>query len=131
MGTAPRIEHSKHKVKWTKDGILEYKKLLENTLPSLQTDYCDFTEPEMVSVLFQLTHHMLTSAAMNTNKCVVLGKAPKVKKPSIPPPVKAAIKAKDDALKLFNNVDNDPSANDIAKQDAKLQLRAAKSLHQK
>ena len=81
---APRVEHTKYKVHWSEEGILEYQNLLSQTLPSLQSDYCDVSEPEVASVLFQVTNHILTEAARRTNKCIELGKAPKAKKPFIP-----------------------------------------------
>ena len=42
---------------------LEYRNLLDQTLPSLQSDYSSVDEPEVASILFQVTNHMLTEAA--------------------------------------------------------------------
>ena len=82
--SAPRIHNTKHKVEWSEQGISEYQDLLTHSLPSLQEEYCDLSDPESASVLLQLTNHILSEAAKETNKHVVLGIAPKPRKPSIP-----------------------------------------------
>ena len=53
---------------------------------------------------------MLTEAAMNTNKTVVLGKAPKTRKLHVPSDIKAALKSKEKAHEHLNSVENDASA---------------------
>jgi hypothetical protein len=126
---APRVEHTKYKVHWSEEGILEYQNLLSQTLPSLQSDYCDVSEPEVASVLFQVTNHILTEAARRTNKCIELGKAPKAKKPFIPSEIREAIKIKDDALTKLNHTDANTHA--MEKEAATNEFKAAKAAHQK
>ena len=89
---APKIQVSRHKIHWTEEGIEDYKDLLSSSLPVLNSEYCDVTAPESASVLFQVTNHMLSEAAKGTNKYTELGKAPKAKKPFVPPEIKAAEK---------------------------------------
>ena len=125
---APRVKHTKYKVLWSEEGIQEYQNLLAQTLPSLQSDYCDVSEPEVASVLFQVTNHILNEAAISTNKCIELGKAPKTKKPVIPSEIKDALKVKDVALKRLNQVDKNTPATEI--QDATENYKSAKSAHQ-
>ena len=125
---APKVKHSKYKVLWSEEGILEYQNLLSQTLPSLQSDYCDVSEPEVASVLFQVTNHILNEAAKRTNKCIELGKAPKAKKPFIPSEIKQALKSKEDALKKLNNID---ARTATEKQSATDEYKSAKSVHQK
>ena len=127
---APRIAHSKHKILWSEEGIIQYQKLLSQCLPDLQEDYCDVDDPETASVLLQVTNHMLTEAAMQTNKKVVLGEAPKAKKPFIPSEIKAAVKFKENALKHLNSVENDASANTVERETAAISFKEAKAAHQ-
>ena len=67
---APRVQNTKHKVHWSDQGILDYEDLLARTLPDLQDGYCDVTDPEVASVLFRVTNHVLTEAAKKTNDFV-------------------------------------------------------------
>ena len=123
---APRINHNKHKIIWSDEGIVEYQMLLSSILPSLHTDYADVATPEMASVLFQVTNHVLTEAAMQTNKSVNLGKVAKPRKPIIPTDIKAALKHKDDTLRHLNSL----GASNPEKEIAKAAFKKAKAEHQ-
>ena len=126
----PRINHSKHKIVWSDDGIIEYQKLLSTVLPNLQADYTEVAEPEMASVLFQVTNHVLTEAAMQTNKSVDLGKVTKPRRPVVPAAIKAALNIKDDALRHLNRLhDNTATIEEI--EVAEAAFKKAKSEHQK
>ena len=89
------------------------------------------SEPEVASVLFNVTNHMLIEAAKQTNKFVEVGKAPKVKKPFIPSEIRSAQKVKEITLKHKNFTDANPNATITDKEDAVIKLKSAKSLHQK
>ena len=126
----PKIEHSKHMILWSEEGIIQYQKLLSQCLPNLKEDYCDVDDRETASVLRQVTNHMLTEAAMQTNKKVMLGEAPKAKKPFIPSEIKAAVKFKENELKHLNYVENDASANTVERETAAISFKQAKATHQ-
>ena len=98
---APRIEHSKHKVVWSDEGILEYQNLLAQVLPQIASNYVDSPEAGSSSVFFQTTTHILTSAAKLTNKVIELGKPPKTKKTVVPPEIKIAMSQKSKAHELL------------------------------
>ena len=68
--TAPRIQHTKHKVVWSEEGVIAYQNLLSQSLPSLKSSYEGATEAGSASVLFEVTNSVLTSAAKLTNKNV-------------------------------------------------------------
>ena len=89
---APKVEHTKHKIMWSEEGIRAYQSLLSLTLPDLEVEYSDVREPEVASVLFQVTNHILTEAAKATNKFINLGKSPHPRKLSIPPEIRHALK---------------------------------------
>ena len=76
-----------------------------------------------MSVLLQVTNHVLTEAAKLTNKTKILGKEPKPRKVTIPPDIRNALKAKNDAIKLLENSTD--------KEAAKILFKEAKSAHQK
>ena len=127
---APKVEHSKHKVVWSEEGIKAYQKLLAMTLPTLESDYADIDLPETASVLFKVTNHILTGAAKATNKTIDLGKPSKPRKPFIPPEIRDALKIKGDALKAINLTESNPSATTEEIEAAKNEFRTAKSAHQ-
>ena len=104
--TAPRVEHTKHKIVWSEEGIKAYQNLLSMTLPKLELEYSDIDLPETASVLFKVTNHILTEAAKSTNKFIDLGKSPKFRKPRIPPDIREALKTKGDALKALNSLED-------------------------
>ena len=79
---APKIKHTKHKIIWTDEGMLQYQMLVSKTLPTLQTDYCEVSEPEVASVLFQITNHILTDADKKTNKSIDIGRPGNNSKPT-------------------------------------------------
>ena len=128
--SAPRVQNAKHKVEWSEQGILDYQELLTHSLPSLQEEYFDLSDSESASVLLQITNHVLSSAAKATNKHVVLGIAPKQRKPSIPSEIKAAVKNKESKQNYMNQIDADPSFLQAEKDLAKAEYKAAKALHQ-
>ena len=75
---------------WSEDGINAYQKLL-----SLRIDANDDLLPGSASVLFQLTTHVLTTAAKMTNKSCETSIKPTTKRPpKIPPDIAGALKTK-------------------------------------
>ena len=52
--TAPRIQHTKHKVVWSEEGVTAYQNLLSQSLPSLKSSYEGATEAGSASVLFEV-----------------------------------------------------------------------------
>ena len=127
---APRVEHSKHKILWSEEGILAYQDLLAESLPYLESDYLDVSEPEVASVLLKVTNHILIEAAKHTNKSVEMGKVPKVKKPFIPAEIKSTQKAKELALKHLNFIDAKDKATTADKEEAVKNFKSAESIHQ-
>ena len=127
---APRITLTRHKILWSDAGIIEYQNLLLHALPNLHSEYSATVDPEVASVLFKVTNHILDEAAKATNKHIEVGKVPKPKKARIPPEVRNAQKAKDEALKDLNIVTRNVSTTDSEKNDALTRFKNAKSLHQ-
>ena len=128
--TAPRVPSSKHKINWSEEGIIAYQELLSNTLPSLQLDTPAELYPETASILFQMTNHILTSAAKITNKSVDLTTSPKKKRMQIPIDIQQAIKVKTAAHKTNLNVSRDPASSESEKIKANNSFKFAKAQHQ-
>ena len=124
------MNNSKIKIVWTEEGILNYSNLLSDALPHLQSAYCDTTAPEVASVLFSITNHILIEAAKATNKFVDLGKAPEERKPSVPPALKSSLREKAEALKHFNDSKASPLATQTEVNDALNKLKVAKPHNQ-
>ena len=127
---APKINHTKHKIYWDDDGVAAYQELLSDVIPSLQASYSVVTEPEVASVLFRVTNHILTEAARQTNKSVELGKEVRPRKPVIPNDIRTAMKVKAEALKNLNLVDTSESSTGDERKSAKAAFIKAKSEHQ-
>ena len=128
---APRVSLTRHKILWSDAGIAEYRNLLSHTLPKLHYEYSTIVEPEVASVLFKVTNHILNEAAKATNKHIEVGKLPKPRKARIPSEVNVALKAKEVALKNLNNVTRNDSTTESEKDDALTLFKTAKSFHQK
>ena len=127
---APRVPLTRHKIIWSESGISDYQKLLSQALPQLNSDYCGISEPELASVLFQVTNHILNQAARITNKHVEVGKTPKPRKVVIPPEIMSALKDKERALKNLNKINADPASDLSVKEEALKIFKTAKSFHQ-
>ena len=127
---APKVDHLKHKIIWSDEGIKAYQNLLSLTLPPLELEYSDVKEPEVASVLFQVTSHILTEAAKATNKYIELGKNTRPRKPIIPSEIRQALKNKGAALKILNKTEADNTAPASAIEAAKRSFREAKAFHQ-
>ena len=125
--TAPRVASTKHKIDWSEEGIVAYQDLLKHTLPSLQLDDNDDLQAGSASLLFQVTNHILSSAARHTNKVIDLSKAPKHRTVKTPPDIAAALKEKAAAHKSFVSATKDPmiSPEDLIK--AKEAFKEAKA----
>ena len=81
---APKIEHMKHKIVWSTEGIKNYQNLLLKTLPTLQHDYSDVHTHEEASILFKISNHILTKAVfswlrdLNIKNLLFLQKLPRL-----------------------------------------------------
>ena len=107
-----------HRIVWSEEGIADYQKLLEHTLPSIQADYSGSLLSGAASVLLQTTNHILSSAARSTNKSIDLSAPLRPKKPFIPPEIRAIEKAKKAAHKNLVSLRCDPSAPQELKDEA-------------
>ena len=127
--TAPRVSSTKHKVLWSEEGVLAYQELLQHTLPSLQQQDCDDLQPGAASLLFQITNHILTTAAKQTNNVVELSKPCKSRPVPTPPDVLAAAKVKLDAHKRLSALRNS-NASKAELLEAHTTFNIAKAAHQ-
>ena len=124
---APKVQHTKHRILWSEQGILDYQKLLAQSLPPLELNYCDVSDPEVATILFKVTNHILSEAAKQPNKSVVIGKGPKVKKPKTPSEILLAMKQKSVALKTLNNARTNHSSTAAEKENALKSYNEVKS----
>ena len=124
--SAPRIKSTKHKIIWSEEGITEYQELIANTLPALQDDFSRELQRGSASVLFQMTNHIMTSAAKLTNKPVYLSNPLKQKKPFTPSEIKESLinknKAHSDLLATASN----HNSTEFKKNRSKRKVQACK-----
>ena len=124
---APKIVHSKHKIVWTDEGIHEYQNLLSQVLPDVSADYEEATEAGSASVFFQITNHILSSAAQLTNKVIELGKPPREKKVVVPSEIRRAMKQKEITLDLLKTLESSNDASTAEFETAQTNFKEAKA----
>ena len=73
---APRITNSREKFVWCPEGVIKYEELITPALKSLRETWLDPGCTASMSVLFQMTNHVLTFTARSTNKSVSLAAKP-------------------------------------------------------
>ena len=128
--SAPRIKSTKHKIIWSEEGITEYQELLANTLPALQDDFSGELQRGSASVLFQMTNHIMTSAAKLTNKPVYLSNPLKQKKPYTPSEIKDSLINKNKAHNALLATTRDINSTKFERTEAGEKFRLAKSINQ-
>ena len=72
---APRIENTRHKIVWSKDGILNYQQTISQLLPSIRSRWQGSSSASL-SVLIQTTNFLLTMAASENNRKISLSSTP-------------------------------------------------------
>ena len=128
---APKVQNTKHRIKWTETGIASYRDILIPTLATIQENWKNSSTPVSFSVALQATNEALTAAAKATNKSVDLTKDAKLKKTILPPEIVECQKEKHKAHKHWTITCEDPSSTDQMKSQAKQQfVEARKKLRQ-
>ena len=85
--TAPKLKHMRTTVFWTEQGIVDYARIVKSHLKRIRETWLIPTCQASMSILLQLTNHIMTEAAIATNKFKFLGK-PISRKRKIPDPIK-------------------------------------------
>ena len=127
----PSISNTKHRIKWSEDGILDYRSLLFNRLQDIQNNWKNPTTPVSFSVLLQCTNEALAAAAKATNKVIDLSKDLPTKKVTIPHEVSEAEKVKKFAHLNHQKVSSDDSASSLQKSIAKDEFTKARKAHRR
>ena len=91
--TAPRVNNTRVKISWSEEGIIEYEKLVASQLLRLQNLWLGTPSRSSISLLFQSTNNILTTAAASTNKEVRLNSAISPRSSSTPKPIRMSQKA--------------------------------------
>ena len=68
---APRIKNSRHKIVWSRDGILNYQQIITQLLPDIRARWQGGSSSAL-SVLLQTTNFLLTTVASESNKTISL-----------------------------------------------------------
>ena len=98
--TAPKLKHMRTTVFWTEQGIVDYARIVQSHLKRIRETWLIPTCQASMSILLQLTNHIMTEAAIATNKFKFLGK-PISRKRKIPDPIKKARNHLNKAHKKF------------------------------
>ena len=114
--TAPRVTNIRKKIAWTEEGVQNYAQLVAPQLKQIRDHWMDSNSPASLSVLMQLTNHVLGQCASTSNKAVSLGT--RRARPSPPTPV-AIRRARQQLTKAHKNFKS------LSSPDAKERLRQA------
>ena len=128
---ANRVSPTKHKIIWSAEGIQAYQELLQQTLPALQLNGDDELLPGGASLLFQLTNHILSTAATLTNDSrKVSSKAKDKRIAKVPEDISEAMKNKAVAHAKLRKASRDPSVSESEKTNLHNNFKIAKVFHQ-
>ena len=87
---APKIEHSRTKINWSKDGLLSYCELVAPHLRHAREMWLDPSSQSSMSVLLSITSSILTKCATMTNKFIVMSSKSTTKSKRTPKAIKLA-----------------------------------------
>ena len=90
--TAPRLPNTRHKIVWSPEGAAKYEELVGPALRKLRKTWLDPTSTATMSILLQMTNHVLSNAASASNKAVNLSSKPVARSVSTPRCIRTARK---------------------------------------
>ena len=129
--TAPRVEITRTRVCWEKEGQEQYEALLSSSLPILRESLCSPPSEALTSILLQCTNFALSRASEISFKTTQLSKVPRRKEIHVDRGVREAQKSALQASRLLQNLrSSQGSAVDIlaavqAKKNSSSVLRTA------
>ena len=118
--TAPKLDHKRHKIVWTEEGIKEYNKITSELLPDIRHRWQSSSSRALTSVLLQSTNFLMSSAASVTNRMISLTST----KPSKSEKVPKVIKKSTNALSKLNSELKYLLSNPSSSSDSILTLRS-------
>ena len=127
----PSIINTKHRIKWSEEGILDYRNLLSPRLQNIQNNWRNPASPISFSVLLQCTNQALTAAAKLSNKSIDLSKELPPKRIFKVPEVTAAEKVKKTAHNNLQKATSDPSTTPLQLSMAKDAFSDARGAHRR
>ena len=86
--TAPRVDHSRLKIKWSEEGISEYQEELSDKLLKARLNWLNPSSKTSIAILLNLTHEILQKAASSTNTSIPLNVPHQPKSSNKPPELK-------------------------------------------
>ena len=72
INLAPRIPNDRVKIVWSDEGIADYEAAVGDNLDRLRETWCNPSSPASMSILLSCTYSLLSSAAKQTNKSILL-----------------------------------------------------------
>ena len=126
--SAPRIDNTRVKIKWSEEGIRMYEQIVSAQLSSLRETWSETSSKSIYSVLLQSTNQVLNHAARITNKAYVLGKKWMPKSRKKPRDVIKAENLLNKSHRLLKKAQNSPLSTGKQLDDAKeyhSEMRAA------
>ena len=86
--TAPRLQNNRVKITWSTDGTVQYMNLITPILKSLRETWLHSCSTSSMSILLQMTNHVMINVASATNTASSLGTKPVARKARNPKPIR-------------------------------------------
>ena len=99
LNPAPRIEHRRHRIAWSEEGLAEYELIVSRLLPGIRERWLLSSSRASASILFQSTNALLSLAASLTNRVISLAAPRSAKSEKIP----KQIRKSGNTLSKFNS----------------------------
>ena len=125
---APRIDHTRHKILWTDEGILKYQLTIAERLSELRMRWSIPSSKTSLSILLSSTNDILNKAAISTNKSVNLNVHKPIKSSKTPKEIRDSEFV---LKKLARKLKATGSDDSIAERDIKQALAIKKGEHRK
>ena len=131
--TAPRLTNTREKIVWSPEGTPRYMEMVGPALRSLREKWLDPTSKASMSVVLQMTNHVLTNTASATNKAVSLSAKPDPRPPRTPSVIYSAAKRLRKSHSQWKNAENTDQAKmkECYSADLKSYKRAVRSVRLK
>ena len=97
--TAPKLDHTRHKIVWTDEGIIEYNIITSKLLPDIRLRCQSSSSKALTSFLLQSTNFLMNYAASISNKMIPLTSTRTPKSEKVP----KAIQKSTNALSKLNS----------------------------
>ena len=108
--TAPRVENTRQKIHWSREGTIQYEEITSKLLPELRNRWLLSSSQASISILIQSTNFLLSHVAAVTNRAVSLSSSFSPKSEKIPRQIRKSANNLAKANSLLKDILHNPTA---------------------